>query len=60
MNDNLNQFKKELQIQLDKELDEMPTFTEEMAEHIRNVYTDLNKQREEWIKTHQSTQESND
>lgn len=59
MNDNLNQFKKELQIQLDKELDEMPTFTEEMAEHIRNVYADLNKQREEWIKTHQSTQESN-
>lgn len=58
--DNLNNFKEALQIELDKELDAMSTFSEEMAEHIRNVYADLNKQREEWIKTHQSTQESND
>lgn len=57
--ESLNQFKDVLQIELDKELDVMPTFSEEMAEHIRNVYADLNKQREEWIKTHQSKQESN-
>ena len=55
--DNLNNFKEALQVELDKELDVMPTFTEEMAEHIRQVYADLNKQREEWLKTHQSTQE---
>lgn len=46
----LEYFKDELQIELDKELNEMPTFSEEMAEHIRNVYTNLNKQREEWLK----------
>jgi nitrate/nitrite-specific signal transduction histidine kinase len=57
MNDNeLNQFKEELQLELDNELDLMPTFSEEMAEHIRNVYADLNKQREEWLKTHQPEQ----
>ena len=55
--DNLNKFKEALQVELDKELDVMPTFTEEMAEHIRQVYADLNKQRDEWLKTHQSTQE---
>lgn len=55
--DKLNEFKEALQVELDKELDAMPTFTEEMAEHIRNVYADLNKQREEWLKTHQFTQE---
>ena len=58
--ESLNQFKDVLQIELDKELDVMPTFSEEMAEHIRNVYADLNKQREEWVKTHLSKQESND
>lgn len=58
--ESLNQFKDALQIELDKELDVMPTFSEEMAEHIRNVYADLDKQREEWIKTRQSKQESND
>ncbi len=58
--ESLNQFKDVLQIELDKELDVMPTFSEEMAEHIRNVYADLDKQREEWIKTRQSKQESND
>lgn len=52
--ESLNQFKDVLQIELDKELDAMPTFSEEMAEHIRNVYADLDKQREEWIKTRQS------
>lgn len=52
----LNQFKEELQLELDSELDLMPTFSEEMAEHIRNVYSDLNKQREEWMKTHQPEQ----
>lgn len=58
--ESLNQFKDVLQIELDKELDVMPTFSEEMVEHIRNVYADLNRQREEWIKTRQSKQESND
>lgn len=58
--ESLNQFKDVLQIELDKELDVMPTFSEEMAEHIRNVYADLNRQREEWIKTRQSKQESNE
>ena len=32
------------------ELDGKPTFTEDMAEHIRNVYADLFKQKEEWLK----------
>lgn len=55
-NNELNQFKEKLQLELDNELDLMPTFSEEMAEHIRNVYADLNKQREEWLKTHQPEQ----
>lgn len=55
-NSELNEFKENLQIKLNEELDLMPTFSEEMAEHIRNVYADLNKQREEWLKTHQLEQ----
>lgn len=55
-NSELNEFKENLQIKLNEELDLMPTFSEEMAEHIRNVYADLNKQREEWLKTHQPEQ----
>lgn len=55
MNDNtLNDFKDAIQVELDKELDDMPTFTEEMAEHIRQVYADLNRQREEWLKYKQN------
>lgn len=36
--------------QIKSELDGKPTFTEDMAEHIRNVYADLFKQKEEWLK----------
>ncbi len=56
----LNDFKGFLQEELDNELNSQETFSEEMAEHIRQVYADLNRQREEWIKTRQSTQESNE
>ena len=44
--------------QLKLELDEKPTFTEDMAEHIRNVYADLQRQKEEWLKNKQEKNES--
>lgn len=44
--------------QLKSELDEKPTFTEDMAEHIRNVYADLQRQKEEWLKNKQEKNES--
>lgn len=43
-------FKEMLQTELDNELDARPTFSEEMAAHIRNVYEQLEKEREEWLK----------
>ena len=48
--DVLDTFKKCLQEEIDTELDSKETFSEEMAEHIRSVYEDLNRQREEWLK----------
>jgi hypothetical protein len=44
--------------QIKSELDEKPTFTEDMAEHIRNVYADLQRQKEEWLKNKQEKNES--
>lgn len=35
--------------QIKSELDGKPTFTEDMAEQIRNVYADLQRQKEEWV-----------
>jgi hypothetical protein len=55
----LNTFKLRLQEELDKELMSKETFSEEMAEHIRNVYADLCKQREEWLKS-KETNENHD
>lgn len=43
--------------QIKKELDEKPTFSEDMAEHIRNTYADLQKQKEEWLKSHRQKSE---
>lgn len=45
MDNNLNGFKEALQFHLDNELDNMETFSEEMAEHIRNVYANLEEQK---------------
>lgn len=50
----LNDFKGFLQEELDNELNSKETFSEEMAEHIRQVYADLNRQREEWLKNKQN------
>lgn len=36
--------------QLNSELDQKPTFSQEMAEKIRKTYEDLMKQKEEWLK----------
>lgn len=35
--------------QIKSELDGKATFTEDMAEHIRNVYADLQRQKAEWV-----------
>lgn len=35
--------------QIKSELDGKATFTEDMAEQIRNVYADLQRQKEEWV-----------
>ena len=43
-------FERMLQTKLDEELDAMPTFSEDMAAHIRKVYEQLEKEREEWLK----------
>jgi len=45
----LNEFKDALQFQLDNELDNRETFSEEMVEHIRKVYADLWKQKKKWL-----------
>ena len=49
MNDKINEFKDALQEQMDKELDEMPTFSEKMAEHIRGVYAKLFEEERKWL-----------
>ena len=48
MDDKLNEFKDALQELMDKELDGMPTFSEEMAEHIRGVYAKMFEERRKW------------
>lgn len=35
--------------ELDKEISDKPTFTEEMAETIRNVYKELIEKRKRWL-----------
>lgn len=50
-------FERMLQTELDNELDAKPTFSEEMASHIRRVYEQLEREREEWLKNHNSKQE---
>lgn len=45
-----------LQEEIDRELDSRETFSEEMVEHIRNVYADLRRQKEEWLENHTQTQ----
>lgn len=32
-----------------KELDEKETFSEEMVDHIKDVYKNLNEQRQQWL-----------
>ena len=44
--------------QIKSELDGKPTFTEDMAEHIRNVYAGLQKQKQEWLESRQGEKES--
>lgn len=34
---------------VNKELDEKETFSEEMVDHIKDVYKNLNEQREQWL-----------
>lgn len=57
-NSNLNEFKEALQYHLDKELDGRETFSEEMAEHIRNVYADLCEQRRKWLEEKKKEEQS--
>lgn len=48
--DDVNQIMKDfVDRQIKSELDGKPTFTEDMAEQIRNVYADLQRQKEEWV-----------
>ena len=48
--DDVNQAMKDfVDRQIKSELDGKPTFTEDMAEQIRNVYADLQRQKEEWV-----------
>ena len=51
-------FKDVLQDMLDSELDVMPTFSEEMAAHIRNVYEQMEKEREEWLKNQKKEEQA--
>lgn len=34
---------------VNKELDEKETFSEEMVDHIKDVYKNLNEQRKQWL-----------
>lgn len=48
--DDVNQIMKDfVDRQIKSELDGKATFTEDMAEQIRNVYADLQRQKEEWV-----------
>ncbi len=58
MNDKINEFKDALQEQMDKELDEMPTFSEEMAEHIRGVYANLFEKERRWLELKRKEEQS--
>ena len=58
MGSNISEFKDALQEQLDKELDEMPTFSEEMAEHIRNVYAQLLEEERKWLEQKRKEEQS--
>lgn len=49
MDSNLNEFKQALQYHLDKELDDRETFSEEMVEHIKKVYSNLREQKRVWL-----------
>ena len=54
----INEFKDALQEQMDKELDEMPTFSEEMAEHIRGVYVNLFEEERKWLEQKRKEEQS--
>ena len=57
--DDVNQIMKDfVDRQIKSELDGKATFTEDRAEHIRNVYADLQRQKEEWLKNKQEKNES--
>lgn len=57
--DDVNQAMKDfVDRQIKSELDVKPTFTEDMAEHIRNVYAGLQKQKQEWLEARQGKKES--
>jgi len=48
--DDVNQIMKDfVDRQIKSELDGKATFDEDMAEHIRNVYADLQRQKAEWV-----------
>lgn len=57
--DDVNQIMKDfVDRQIKSELDGKATFDEDMVEHIRNVYADLQRQKEEWMKSQQEKKES--
>lgn len=57
--DDVNQIMKDfVDRQIKSELDGKATFDEDMAEQIRNVYADLQRQKEEWMKSQQEKKES--
>ena len=58
MDDKINEFKDALQEQMDKELDGMPTFSEEMAEHIRGVYAKLFEEEQKWLEQKRKEEQS--
>jgi hypothetical protein len=49
MDNKFNEFKDALQYHLDTELDNRETFSEEMVEHIKQVYADMREQRRKWL-----------
>lgn len=49
MNDAEEILKNIVNKEYNKELEDKPTFTEDMVKHIKDVYKDLYKKRAEWL-----------
>jgi hypothetical protein len=56
MDNKFNEFKDALQYHLDTELDSRETFSEEMVEHIKQVYADMREQRRKWLESKKEEQ----